>query len=126
MDCSPPASSVHGNSPGKNIELGWHALLQGIFPTQESHWGLLHYRWIFFTSRATREAGTYINIADSCHCTVEINTTLQSNYIPLKVKMKKNKRKISRYNTHCLNIQYCAILNNFLFQVSPFIFLLKS
>ena len=32
MDHSPPGSSVHGNSPGKNTEMGCHALLQGIFP----------------------------------------------------------------------------------------------
>ena len=36
MDCSPPGSSVHGDSPGKNIGEGFHALLQGIFPTQGS------------------------------------------------------------------------------------------
>ena len=34
MDCSPPGSSVHGDSPGKNPGMGWHFLLQGIFPTQ--------------------------------------------------------------------------------------------
>ena len=34
MDCSPPGSSVQGDSPGKNSEVGCHALLQGIFPTQ--------------------------------------------------------------------------------------------
>ena len=34
MDCSPPSSSVHGHSPGKNTGVGCHALLQGIFPTQ--------------------------------------------------------------------------------------------
>ena len=33
-DCSPPGSSVHGDSPGKNIGVGCHALLQRIFPTQ--------------------------------------------------------------------------------------------
>ena len=33
-DCSPPGSSVHGNSPGKNPGVGCHALFQGIFPTQ--------------------------------------------------------------------------------------------
>ena len=32
MDCSPPGSSVHGDSPGKNTGVGCHALLQGIFP----------------------------------------------------------------------------------------------
>ena len=34
MDYSPPGSSVHGNSPGKNTGVGCHALLQGIFPTR--------------------------------------------------------------------------------------------
>ena len=29
-----PDSSVHGDSLGKNIGVGYHALLQGIFPTQ--------------------------------------------------------------------------------------------
>ena len=32
MDCSLPASSVHGDSPGKNTGVGGHSLLQGIFP----------------------------------------------------------------------------------------------
>ena len=36
VDCSPPGSSVCGYSPGKNIEVGCHALLQGTFPTQGS------------------------------------------------------------------------------------------
>ena len=46
MDCSPPGSSVHGVSPGKNTGVGCHALLQGIVPTQGSNPGLLHCRWI--------------------------------------------------------------------------------
>ena len=44
MDCRPPGSSVHGDSPGKNTGVGCHALLQGIFPTQGSNPGLLHCR----------------------------------------------------------------------------------
>ena len=35
MDCSPPGSFVHGDSLSKNIGVGCHALLQGIFPTQD-------------------------------------------------------------------------------------------
>ena len=35
MDCNLPGSSVHRESPGKNTGVGCHALLQGIFPTQE-------------------------------------------------------------------------------------------
>ena len=34
MDCSPPGPSVHGESPGKNTEVGCHSLHQGIFLTQ--------------------------------------------------------------------------------------------
>ena len=48
MDCSPPGSSVHGDSPGKNTEVGCHALLQGIFPTQGSNPDLLHCRWVLY------------------------------------------------------------------------------
>ena len=48
MDHSPPGSSVHGDSPGKNTGVGGHVLLQGIFPTQGSNPGLLHCRWILY------------------------------------------------------------------------------
>ena len=48
MDYSPPASSVHGESPGKNTEVGCHALLQGIFPTQGLNLGLPHFSWILY------------------------------------------------------------------------------
>ena len=51
MDCSPPGSSVHGDSPGKNTGVGFYSLLQGIFPTQDSH-----IAGGFFTVWATREA----------------------------------------------------------------------
>ena len=36
MDCSPPGSSVHGDSLGKSTGLGCHALLQGIFQPRSS------------------------------------------------------------------------------------------
>ena len=39
IDCSHPGSSVHGDSPGKNTTVGCCALLQGIFPIQESNLG---------------------------------------------------------------------------------------
>jgi len=48
MDCSPPGSSVHGDSPDKNTGLGSHSLLQEIFPTQESNLSLLHYKQILY------------------------------------------------------------------------------
>ena len=48
MACSPPGSSVHGNSAGKNTGVGCHALLQGIFPTLGSNPGLSHCRRILY------------------------------------------------------------------------------
>ena len=48
MDCSPPGSSVHADSPGKNTGVACHALLQRIFPTQGSNPGLPHYRRILY------------------------------------------------------------------------------
>ena len=48
MDCSPPGSSDHGDSPGKNTGVGCHALLQGIFPTQRLNPGLPHCRQILY------------------------------------------------------------------------------
>ena len=48
MDYSQPGSSIHVDSPGKNTGVGCHALLQGIFPTQELNEGLLHCRQILY------------------------------------------------------------------------------
>jgi len=36
------------DSPDKNLKVGCHALLQGIFPTQGSNSRLLHCRWILY------------------------------------------------------------------------------
>ena len=48
MDCSPPGSSVYGHSPGNNIAVICHALLQGIFWTQGSHPDLPHCKQILY------------------------------------------------------------------------------
>ena len=48
-DCSPPGSSVHGDSPGKNTGMGCQALLQGIFPTQGLNPTLPHCRQILYS-----------------------------------------------------------------------------
>ena len=34
MDCIPPGSSVHGDSPGNNTRVCCHTLLQGVFPNK--------------------------------------------------------------------------------------------
>ena len=51
IDCSPPGSSVHGDSPGKNTGVGCNALLQGIFPAQGLNLCLLHLmHWLVSSS----------------------------------------------------------------------------
>ena len=58
MGYNVPGSSVHGDSWGKNIGVGNHSFLQGIFWTQESSPGLLHLGKLF-TIWATLEAQTF-------------------------------------------------------------------
>ena len=48
MDCSPPGSSVHVDSPGKNTGVVCHALLQGILPTLGLNPHLSHCRQILY------------------------------------------------------------------------------
>ena len=48
MDWGPPGSSVHRISLGKNTGVGYHFLLQGVFPTQGSNTWALHCRWILY------------------------------------------------------------------------------
>ena len=48
MECSPPDSSVHRDSSGKNTGVGCHALLQGIFPTKGQNPSLPHDRWTLY------------------------------------------------------------------------------
>ena len=44
MECGPPGSAVHGDSPGNNTGVGSHSYLQGMFPIQGLNPGLLHCR----------------------------------------------------------------------------------
>ena len=50
LDRSPPGTSVHGDSPGKNTGVGFYVLLQGIFPSQ------LKFR-LLYTTRGGGVAG---------------------------------------------------------------------
>ena len=60
MDCSPPGSFVHGDSPGKNTGVSCHDLLQGIFQPRDQT-QVSHIAGRFFTAWATREAQEYWN-----------------------------------------------------------------
>ena len=67
MDYSPPGSSVHGDSPGKNTGVGCCALLQGIFPTQGLNPGLLHCKQILYHLRHQGSLQRSYNFKKSKH-----------------------------------------------------------
>ena len=48
IDCSPPGSPVHGDSPSKSTGVGFHALLQGIFPNQGTNLCLRYCKQILY------------------------------------------------------------------------------
>ena len=62
MDCSPSGSSVHGDSPGKNIGVGCYALFQGIFPTQGWNPGILPCRRVLYHLSHWGSPYTYTHI----------------------------------------------------------------
>ena len=54
--CSPPGSSVHGDSPGKSTGMGCHALLQGNLPNPGIEPRFPALAGGFFTTSTTQEA----------------------------------------------------------------------
>ena len=66
MDCSPPGSSIHGDSPGKNSGVGCHALLQGIFPTQKMNLHLLCLLHWLAGSLPLGHLAQFSSVAQSC------------------------------------------------------------
>ena len=63
IDHSPPGSSVHGDSRGKNTGVGCHTLLQGIFPPQGSNPGLLHCSRILY--HLSHQGSPYFHYIDN-------------------------------------------------------------
>ena len=65
---APPGTSVHGDAPGKNTGVSPRALLQGIFPTQGSNPGLLHYKrilnWLSHQGSINSFNTTVLQLAD--------------------------------------------------------------
>ena len=49
MDCSPPGSSVHGDSPGKTTGVNCDSLLQGNLPNPRDRTQVSHIAGRFFT-----------------------------------------------------------------------------
>ena len=61
----PPGLFSPWNSPGQNTGVGSLSLLQGIFPTQGSNWGLLHCRQILYCLNR-QGSPVEMKVAQSC------------------------------------------------------------
>ena len=88
MDYSPPGSSVHGDSPGKNTGMGCRALLQGIFPTQGPNPGLPHCRQRLYCLSHQRRPTWFLS---TCKNEIRVDETHSNNvvtYLHLKKLIK--------------------------------------
>ena len=119
MDCSPPGSSVQGDSPGKKTGVGCHVLFQGIFPTQISNPGLSHCRWILYL--LSHKGSPSILEADLPNPGIKPESpalqvdSLPRSYYPVEVRrllrISDIKEKM-RPNVLCLGAQLCLTLYN--------------
>jgi len=93
MDCSPPGSSVCGDSPGKNTGVGFHALLQGISqPRDRTH--VSHIAGRFSTVWATRDAQVIptISVFPSLKINIFLNVYMEEIEISYQ-ELAENKQK---------------------------------
>ena len=60
-DCLPSEPS----GKPKNTGVGSQSLLQGIFPTQELNWGVMHFRWILYQMSYWRSPSLCATILES-------------------------------------------------------------
>ena len=78
MGCSPPGST--GNSQGKNTGVGCHPLLQGLFITQGSNTGLMHYQQILYH---LSHQGSLISIYSATNILIHVFMIKLSSFSPL-------------------------------------------
>ena len=92
MDCSPPDSSVHGNSLGKNTGVGCHSLLQGILPTQGSNPGLLQCRQMLYhlSHQRMQHNHAIINVRTVIVLTFNVRTVLSFNVMSYLIQLKSH------------------------------------
>ena len=107
MDCSPPGSSIHGDSAGKNTRVRCHALLQGIFPTQGLNPRLLSPALVggFFTTSTTWEAPWTTGGNTIQSLALSQPTTQESDFITLELQL-------GIWRTNGTPLQYSCLENS--------------
>ena len=87
IDYSLPGSFVQGDSPGKNTGVGWHALLQGIFPSQGLNPGLPHCRPI--PSHLSHQGSPYMNTIYEVNLPKEANLGVDPTMVYFSIKFPR-------------------------------------
>ena len=88
---------------GGSVDHGWGCILESICLTNQAPLGtLLIALWQPRWEGNPKRGDTCVHIANSLCCTVETSTTLQSNYTPIKINLRKEVKlaDILIKNTH--------------------------
>ena len=113
MDCSLPGSEEPlspWNFPGKSTGVGYHFLLQGIFPTQGLNPGLQHCRQTLYRLSHLPEYIYHYN------CVMDIVSVIHVKFINSCVfltSIKQNKVRSSKHGTQCLQWHRLYFLSRF-------------
>ena len=86
IDCCPTDSSVHGILLAR-IGVGFHSLLQGIFPTQGSNLGLLHCRQILY--HLSHQGSPKIGYPDTIYFLKFYNVYHYEIFLPPKMNLNR-------------------------------------
>ena len=78
MDCSPSGSSVRGDSPGENIRVGCHSLLQRVVSTRGSNLHLLHLLHWQVYSLPLSHLGNPKHVRRGCKTTIRFIIEIQT------------------------------------------------
>ena len=88
--------------PGKNTEIGHHFLLRGIFPTQGSNPGLLHWQ---ADSLTLSYLGIYLKIIKALYDKPTANIILNSGRLKVFSSNIRNKTRVS-FSSFLFNIYW--------------------
>jgi len=99
-----PGSSVHGDSPGRNMREGCHALPVGIFPTQGLNPGLPHCRRILYRLSHQGNNLTHFQIMQKhkkteSGCPLEKASVRHMEWVQLSITVKAHRLLCSRGQT---------------------------
>ena len=110
MDCSPPGSSVHGHSPG------CHAVLQGIYPTQEQNLSLLHWQ---ADSLPPHHLGSPLTTPGFCKCFLMCFQELNSHGCMAKVHFISRLLERQVYTTVSASLLHRLLIPQLQWKHSP-------